>query len=612
MKRFLRGIFPTLAGVLLLIALGAGIYSNILRSPFVFDDLSSIVENPAIRRPDAWRAAWTYSPTRVLPVFSFILNHRFGGYRVVGYHVVNVAVHVAAALILWLFCSLFFSSPGIAPAVRPETRREASPQARRLSAWFAAALFLVHPLQTETVTYIVQRSTAMAAFFSLAALACFLLYRFAPPGGRHACGDAWRRAGWYTAALVSTVAAMLSKENTVILPLVICATDLTAFPGIPPRRRWLSLAPFLLALAVVPALFFGRIAAGGLSLDIADWGRPDASLPCIGPRAYLFTEFRVFLTYLRLFVVPLQQNLDYDYPVFQTFFTAPVVGGFLVLCAFAAAVVVCYRKGYRLIGYAGAWILLTAVVESSFLPLPDVIFEHRVYLPLAGWCMALTAVLVSVTRLRPRTMVPLVVLIVGSYGILAYNRNIFWKNPVTLWDDTVRHSPGKARPRLNRGLAYAQWGALDLAVADYTRVLAMDPAYAPAYNNRGIAFAQRGEYGRALADLDRAILLKPDYGDAYKNRGLVRGMRREYDRALVDFNKALILRPAAGELYHDRAVVFFLSGRFDRAWEDVAHMRRLFYPVNPRFLGDLEKKKRPPGAGGGGRTKRINASWRRV
>ncbi|KAB2964865.1 MAG: tetratricopeptide repeat protein [Thermoanaerobaculia bacterium] len=489
-----------------LLLLGALPYSNTFASPFAFDDRHQILDNPLIRDLPAFfdseRAAATGASadrlgglrSRWLAYFTFALNYRLGGFDVAGWHAVNLAIHLLAGLLLFRLVRRTLELPRFDGSILRGRERE--------TAFFSSAFFLVHPIQTQAVTYLVQRMASLAAMLCLAALAAWLEARTA--------AGARRRVLFAVLAVLASLAAMVTKENAATFPLLIALYDLAFLSG-PRRRRLLALLPVLATALVVPV----RLLAGGATLASSLAGvRADTSMERL---TYLLTQFRVIATYLRLLVWPAGQNLDHDYPLARSFAQRPVALSFLLLVALAGFGVLLLlrpRRGgdpaWRWVGFGVVWFFVALAVESSLVPIRDVIVEHRLYLPSAGLLSALTATVLLV-RPAPRFRIAIAALafVTLALATATFARNRVWRSELALWRDTAEKSPNKSRPLNCLGAAWQVAGRPDLAFDLYQRAVAADPANFEAVVNLGSARFARGETREAARLLVSALELDP-------------------------------------------------------------------------------------------------------
>ncbi len=348
------------------------VYSNTFDVPFIFDDRSAIPDNPAVRSFDLPRI-YGSTPLRALPYISFALNYQFHGEAVWGYHLINLIIHILSGLVVWRLALLIFRrmgdsempSPGKTPVDKPFS-----------AALFAGLLFIVHPVQTQAVTYIVQRMASMAALFYIAAV--FL----------YACSRSQMRAGstgrvCYGFSLLSALCAVHCKENTITLPAAVALYEL-CFENRQHRTDWFLLLPYVLVSAFIPLY---TINVSSLSLD--QISKATAETANISRVTYLLTEFRVIVTYLRLLLLPVHQNLDYDYRLATSLFEPRIFFSFLLLSAIGIAGTLAFWRN-RLVTFCVFWFYISLSVESTIIPIRDVIFEHRLYLAMPAFALILS------------------------------------------------------------------------------------------------------------------------------------------------------------------------------------------------------------------------------
>jgi tetratricopeptide (TPR) repeat protein len=523
-KRY--GLFAM--GILLLAGVLA--YSNTFQSPFHFDDTRTIVNNRSIKNILDLKAVWNPWPTRFVTFLSLALNYRLGGLNVSGYHILNILVHVLSAIMVWWLMLLTFFTPVM--------KDEKITMHARVIALFGGLIFVTHPVQTQAVTYIIQRSASLATLFYLASLAMYVKSKLLLRQG--AAG----RSKWlYRCSLTAAVLAMFSKEMTITLPLAVILYEFCFFRT-DKRFDWKYAAPMLYTVLIIPVtmLLTGSVDVGGMH-------RVLESKTSITAWQYLLTQFRVILTYIRLLLMPVNQNLDYYYAISRSLAEPALLASMAVLAAILATAVKIFSK-YRLVSFGIFWFFLTLLPESSFIPIKDVIFEHRLYLPMAGFCFFLAGGLYYVFGERSLpSAVTISLVIVICCTALSYQRNLVWKSEFTLWNDVVRKSPMKARPYNNRGCIYREKGRIAEAIADFDRAIKRNPRLAPIYRNRGLAYRRQGKLQQAIADYTKAIEIKPGYASAYYERAAIYLIMKDYDKAWADVKKAISLGIKPGQAF---------------------------------------------------------------
>ena len=422
---------------------------------------------------------------------------------------------------------------------------------RPLLGLFGALLFVAHPVQTQAVTYIVQRMASLTTLFYLLSVVLYAMARLRLSGAEQqlpspdkagACHPS-RTAlvACYAGSVLAAILAMKTKEIAFTLPLSIILFEICFFRGAW-KKRLLYLLPLLATLPIIPLTVLGFLDVD-VDENLATASRPGPSElletgATVSRVDYLLTQFRVIVTYLRLVFLPVKQNLDYDYPVYSTFLSPPVYLSFLCLSAIIAFAVWLFfitrrtadstgdriHPGLRLIAFGILWFFLTLSVESSLIPIKDLVMEHRLYLPLFGaataFAMAFFLLVERLSGLSART--PLLLgsaVLVLVLGVTSYQRNHIWGDPVRLWQDVVSKSPDKARPVNNLGSALETAGNRAEAMQAFARAIKIDPTYYKAYYNLADLYLVNGQPEKSLPLLQTAIRLKRDFTEAYVAAG---------------------------------------------------------------------------------------------
>jgi protein O-mannosyl-transferase len=544
LARFLKQNYKSLV-ITILILLGLIIYSDIFHNSFHFDDKFSITDNFAIRNIQNLRNIWNFWPVRFITLISFALNYHFHGLQVFGYYIVNILIHIIASIGVYWLILLTFSSVYF--------KKDRLKEYSVLIALSSALIFLSHPIQTESVAYIHQRATSLVGLFYIFSICFYARSRLLSRDNKD----------WKISYFFSWIFALLSiftKENAVTLPLAILLYEYCFFKDNKPLKKGYIL-PFLALIPIIPALIF----LAKSTTDLAIVNVTDIMRRPVSGYYYFLTQLRVLVTYIRLFFLPINQNLDYDYVLSKTFLDPAVIMSLVFLSAILVIAIRVFNK-YRLISFSIFWFFLTLVPESSFIPLrDDVIFEHRLYLPMVGYSLFLVSGLYYLFKAKGvKFLIIMLSLIVAGYSIMTYARNLAWKDEFTLWDDAVRKSPLKARPYINRGLAYQDKGNFDQAILDYNKAIEIKPNLAEAYINRGLSYQDKGNFDQALLDYNKGIAIKPNLAEAYYNRGLAYQDKGNLDQAILDYNKAIEIKPEYADAYYNRGLVYQNKGNLNQ------------------------------------------------
>ncbi len=507
--------------VIILCCLGVGVYCNTFYSPFYFDDGQYIIRNLNIRNFNNFRQIWDFFPTRFIIYLSFALNYRFNGFDVFGYHLVNCFIHLGTTVLVYIFSRQLFFTPVLR---KDEISRGAS-----LIVFFVAAVFLTHPIQTAAVTYIYQRAASLVSFFFFLSLVCYMKSRLS----RADQTPLSRKSLFYALSLFFCFVSMLTKENSIMLPGVILLCELF-FLKEGGKIPWRLILPFFALSLIIPFLLFTA-----KPVTYGDVNRFTTN-PLTGGQ-YFVTQLRVLVTYLRLLAFPFNQNVDYDYPVFRSLAEWPVLASLFLLSLLVFAGVRLFRR-YRLISFGILWFFITLLPESSFIPLKDVIFEHRLYLPMLGYSLFLVCALYYVVRNKTARAI-ILILIIQTYAFMAFSRNSVWQDQIALGADIVKKSPNKARSYIHLGTAYMSKGMYSYAIDNFLKALEIAPDYSEAYYNLGASYYEKKDFDKAIFYFNKTLQINPMDLEANYYRGMSFNYKKEYAKAILDFKQVLHINP---------------------------------------------------------------------
>jgi protein O-mannosyl-transferase len=537
--------------ILVMITAGVIAYSNSFDCSFHFDD-QHVFDNSVMIKDSAAMGDWIHLfPTRPLGILTFAANYNIHKLDIRGYHLVNLTIHLINALLIWWLTFITFSTPVM--------KKESISRHKTIIAFLTGLLFVTHPLATQSVTYIAQRFTSLATLFYLLSLILFIKGRLQ---------ENYKTALFlFGSSLVAGVCGMLTKEIVFTLPFAIILYDYCFIKTSPWK---LEIQDKSLIFSFMMLATFILLVFRNHSLNVFDTVPPDQGYSySISMKEYFFTQFRVILTYIRLFILPFNQNLDYDYTISKSFFELKTFCSFLILLGILLSGVLLFKK-YRLISFGIFWFFLTLSVESSIIPISqNVIFEHRTYLPGFGFFIALTCAFFYLFREQYFRIALIIILMIAAVNtVLTYQRNKIWNNDYTLWSDCLKKSPDKARVNTERGIACMETDRYQQAIDDFNKAIRLNPNYAKSYYNRGLTYAKLGQYQQTIDDCSEAIRLKPDYTDAYNNRGNAYAMLGQYQLAIESYSKAIHLIPDYYQVYINRGNVYAAINKYQRALDD--------------------------------------------
>ncbi len=558
---------PLAAAVLLVAAAAA--YWNSLAVPFLFDDLSTIVDNPALGSPGAALAPAFNVTTTGRPVLNltFALNHAISGRAVWSYHAGNLLIHALAGLVLFGLVRRTLRLPLSAGRAGPDAFS---------SALLVAALWLLHPLQTESVTYVVQRAESLAGLFCLLTLYLFVRGASSP-----------RPFWWLGASVTACLLGMGSKEVMVSAPLLVLLHDRTFVTGTfssawrQRRGYYLLLAATWLPLAWLVAGTASRGGSAGFSAGVSPWD-------------YLLTQCGAIVHYLTLTVWPHPLVLDYGTDVVKQW---PAVWGqaALLLALAGGTVWALVRRPW--LGFLGVWFFALLAPSSSLVPVAtQTMAEHRMYLPL------LTPVALAVAGLHAwlgRRGLWLGAAVAAGFGLLTAARNTDYRSALAIWTDTVAHRPGNARARYNLAIELTAAGRPAEAAAQLEEAVRLRPDYAEAHLNLGNALALAGDRAGALRHYEQAVAAEPDYAEGRNNLGYALAQANRLEEAKAQYEMVLRLRPDYAEAQNNFGEALARAGDLPAARGHFAAALRLkpdYAEAHNNVANDLLQQDRLPEA----------------
>jgi protein O-mannosyl-transferase len=585
---------PNLLQLVFIVLAAALVYGNTLDVPFYLDDFSSIFENPVIYGGGGFSELWQYAPQRIVGYATFACNFQLHHSQPAGYHLVNILIHILTGLSLFALIRGLFRTP-VVVGYR-------SAQTVNLLPLFVALLFVVHPMQTQAITYVVQRLASLAALWVVASLACYVYGRVVQGGGQ--------KSLLFFLSFLFAGLGFLTKQNTFVLPLLVIGIESVFFPATRVRVMWGLLIAGIAALLLwaVLVFFLGYEAFSLGSLD-----RYTRETRDISRSSYFLTQVHVLWIYIKLFFWPVGLHLEHDVILVDSLSdwkTLVCLAGHIALFSLA----VLTGRRYPLFSFGILFYYITHLVESSLIPIRDVMFEHRAYLPNAGLCLSSGWLLfvLSGKKIGGRIAAGTVgVTLLVVCGVLAWQRNEVWRDPISLWHDSAIHAPNKARPWDEYGKHLLQQGKTQEAVTVFQETVERihGKGVAPglvmeetAAINLVIALEKSGQPEAALQVADDFLTRKAkpinkskvltNKGNLFFRLNRLAEAEKSYRQAIKVFKKNLTPM-------NNLAVLMMAQGRLDEAEE----LLGVALSIDPEFeasrslLERIKKMNVPPGVG---------------
>ena len=539
-------------------------YLNCVNNQFVFDDFHLISKNPTIRGIDKiplllgmGEKRVSYRPIRAISyAVDFSLNRKFWRYfgrherhnkglNPFGYHISNLVYHMVASFLVFLVVFRL--------------------AANRRVAFLAAALFALHPVHTDSVTYLSGRRDILFTLFYLAGFYFFLCYRRR------------RKSAFIIASFLAYLLSLGSKEMAVTLPAVFLCYDLVEnFPGKTNKINFAYFKElfsafkkvFLQSRYLYSLLFIGALAYSYYKIFIKSPSNQSVYYGDSMLTTFL-TVGKILFHYIWLLLYPIRLNADYSYnafPLSSSFFEPATLFPFILLGVIGYAVLRLLIN-HKMLAFGVIWFFVTLLPVCHIFPHHELLAEHYLYLPSFGFCL-IVAFLVNSFLKRGKhdyLIYSSFIIVLLSFSIRIVDRNRDWRDELTLWEKTVKTSSQCARAHNNLGYTYVKKDMLDKGILAYEKALAIRPAYEKVHCNLGSAYRKKGELDKAILKYKEAIALKPRYAKAHHKLGNAYSKKGMLDKAILAYKKVLTITPNNAKVHYNLGNAYHKKGEFNKA-----------------------------------------------
>ena len=566
----------TLISIGLIIILGFIVYSNSLNGRFILDDRSLVENNIYIKNPSKISKFFTkniaagsgkrWNAYRPIQMLTYMLDYSFWKLNPRGYHFTNILLHILASITVYWLINLLYNNKTLS--------------------FLTGLLFVVHPLHTGAVSYISGRADPLALIFMLV---CFIFYiKF----------NQRKKASFFILWLLSYILALLSRENSLILPILLLLYHYT----------------------------FGKKVTGGLILSIFGIASGYILLRIVVFKSILFNItysstlfqripgfFAAITNYVKLILLPFDLHMEYGNELFN--FTDSLVVGGIIIVSFMLMYILVNRKNKGIVFFSLSWFFLSLLPQSNFYPINAYMAEHWLYLPIIGPLLILASALISLSRRKGYCLWARVIAIslVTFYSGLTIGQNGYWKEPIGFYERTLRYVPNSPKirnnlgnelsaigkhkeainsykkaqendpyfvePYYNLGNEYEILKRRDEAIALYKKAVEINPYFVASYNNLGMIYEDLGRHEDAIALYKKAISINPDLAEAYNNLANVYNVLGKHEETIALYKKAISINPDLAEAYNNLANVYNVLGKHE---ETIALYKKAI-SINPDF-----------------------------
>lgn len=567
--------------ILIYVVLGILLYWYTLPYPLVFDSRFYLVNIPLIADIDSFLALFNipdfaddYSELgvhrdvlvtfilRPFANFTFYLHHLIGSFHPGSLRSVNIVIHISNAVLWYTLLRMIIHHRGGGD----------NPGQQWLIPFFSALFFLVHPLSTESVTYVIQRYASLGTLFYLVTMLLFMVSLLNPSPRK-------QRAA-YIGSIISLFTGLMVKENLVTAPftLILMSTVLLQFPI---RKILVRVLPHICCLPIIPfVVYLVSSAQLGNQQSLLKMHEIVVGYP---PYEYIITQARVVLTYLRMLIAPYGQSLDPDYPLYQSIANPEIIAALIILLLFiTAGVLLQLRKEKRfsddLLSFCVFFSLLSVSV-ASFFPLPDLMTEHRSYLFSLPAITGLVCRIDSIrTQMNPRWAARIIVFLVAMtmvYSALTVKRNLLYSSRSSIWEDALSKGQDKWRTFYNAGCANVDEQHYEKALSYFQRAIEIEPLNTVGYSNLGSTYISLGDYYSAIEIYHKGLAVKEDEPVLLVNLGSAYWKIGQLQDAIEVLETAVSINPGIARAYRNLAELYAEIDNREKALKNAYKVRAL-------------------------------------
>jgi protein O-mannosyl-transferase len=525
--------------IFLIICVSIIVYANSLRNEFVWDDEGLIVQNENVKsryflpRIFSIHLAHGINQTsnfyRPIQILSYLLDYSVWKLNPFGYHLTNLLLHTINAILVYILIYLFVKD--------------------KIISLITSLIFTVHPIHTSVVSYISGRADLLAAFFVFLSLALFILYTSAIR----------RNILFYIGSIVGFILALLSKEISIVFPLLLVGYGLSFYNK---KNNFMVYIPYFLIGAVFIVL----------RLTILNFSTTNIFVSTISFSTRLIVAFKALVLYISLLILPLTLHMERSMPPIRGIFDPCLFFSLLLVCGIIMVLKWSYKQSKEIF-FGIAWFLINLIpVSNLIIPLNAPLAEHWLYLPSIGFFMICSVCIVNLmgTQNAPKRFFAVLLLLslIIFYSFTTIRQNLYWYNPLTLYQYTLKFSPNSARVHRNLGLYYARKGMNNEAIAEYKKSIKLDSMLSDTYYSLGNVYEKENMYDEAIKTYRKAISLNPQNSSPHHNLGLIYYKKGLVENALKEFKEAIRINPSYALAHHKIGVIYYNQNRYNEAIEE--------------------------------------------
>jgi tetratricopeptide (TPR) repeat protein len=546
-------------------------YLPSLHYSFQFDDIANIQKFFSIRHIRFWDIC--FSNPRWISYWLNALNYCLGKFDPFTYRLCNLLFHTTTGLLTFCFWIL---------ALSRVSKNSFFYKQRLTIAFTAALLFLLHPVQTQTVSYVIQgQLEGTAGLFCMAIAVCFLVIANAQ--------STIKKLLLTVLLFILAAFATGTKEIAIVCPLLIFITDwffVAQGNFVSLKKRWFLHAGLFIIIwgtyiyFLKPTFFFNIF---GLKIqarnNIGNILTEQQGQPIL-PLHFFISQFKVLLHYIFMFIWPFTISVEYDWKLSAHFFAPDAILPFLMLVTLAILIILRLRKDRTdIFSFAWLWFFVANAPRTTIIPSSELMADYKTYLASVALLFLFgTGIVFCINKITQWciTKIPIqhwhaqyacLLILIFPFGLMTIHRNTVWRSAVDFWTNITENAPGKARAYNNLGVAYSELGMMAQSIPLYKRAINMDDKYPDPWNNLAVAYSMTGKLDLAIDTLKKAIKIHQTYPEGYNNLASFLIQKKEYALAEKMLQIAIKLRPHYGKAYFNMGKNYFEQGKMEEAFE---------------------------------------------
>lgn len=547
------------------------VYMPTLKFPFIYDDMPTIIKNIAVIKGSFLNRGTIFGRSRWISRLLHSFLYKIWGENPTPFRIFNIFIHISIGIMIFVLILKLLKN------LKNNSQTKFLKTNAYLISIISSGLFLLHPTQTQTVTYITQMSLeGMVTFFTFAIITSFVFAVYSK--------NIAAKIFLYTLSLVLVVFAAGTKEIIITLPFLVLLVDIVFiaqgnFKELSKRLVFHILLFIILFLSLAQFGFFPIKFAKNMASTAILNNRGNILTNNIDQKIesshFFISQFKILLHYLRIYFLPRPLAFEYGFKLTQNIFKMDFILPFIsILLIILSALFAFIKNKTNAFSFGLAWFFIGILPRASFIPSTELVCDYKTYISSFGIIFLISVLIVHILNfiskkisINSKTQFALISILIIISGFLTQNQNKIWKNELSYWGYAAKISPNKARVLNNYGVALSSANRIDEAIETYKKACIIDPNYTEPIINLALQYQARGEYDIAMEQYKKAINMSEFHPELYLNLGSLNLTQKKYRQAETYFNIALKANPNYSRAHFNKGAMYLEQGMLEKALE---------------------------------------------